>query len=174
MNIQNLLYEILYRGFVYEKANHKKRGSELRRFTEHMKLWTIISLGLSAQIMNDNCFNSIVTLIKSDKDLNKIYFPQLEPKMEGIDYDFPVLSDEKQKVQNLIIKLLMILNIQFSGKYSDNLHVLVRALHNLPRCFLLSAKSEMSAMYASSSLCIEYSKSDLIHFGGFNLYEHEN
>ena len=139
-----------------------------------MKLWTIISLGLSAQIMDDTYFNSIVALIKSDKDLNKIYFPRLESKMEGIDYEFPVLSDETQKVQNLMIKLLMILNIQFSGKYSDNLHALVQGLHNLPRCFLRSAKSEMSVMYAAPSLCIEYSKSDLIHFGGWNLYEYEN
>ena len=168
MNIRNLLYEILYSGFVMEKGSHKKCGASLKRFTAHLKLWNVISLALSTQTIDDICFSGIISLIKSDKNLYRLYFPHLESKIISVNYTFTELSDGQLKVQNFMIRLLIILNLQFSGKYSDDLHTIVRGLHNLPRCFLTSLNSEKSQAYAIPNSCMEYSYMNL----GANFISH--
>ena len=176
MNIQNVLYKILYIGFIYEKGSHKKRGARLKTFNAHVKLWNIISLILSSRIMNIAYFKSMITLIKSDKHLKGIYYLYLESIADDIDYTFPMLSDKQQQVQNFMIKLLIILNMRYDGEYSNDLHVIIRGLHNLPKCFLIRKPPELPGMYVSPELCLEYSYSNLSadFINDWNIHERGN
>lgn len=145
--------ELLYIGFRYEKSRCKSKGlwrfSYKKRLMEHLEFLKSIIYRLDVGGISDedyHIFTNLKRLCESRKDLKRIYLndSSIENKLKS-----KLISNKtnhlnhQQTINNLMLELVEHLLLTLKSKPTDKAkaHMLLRALHNLPRFYFSQSES---------------------------------
>lgn len=145
--------ELLYIGFRYEKSRCKSRGlwkfGYKKRLTEHLEFLKSIINRLDVGEISDedyHVFTNLKRLCENNKDLKRIYFndSSIENKLKSnLILNETNNFNHQQTINNLMLELVEHLLLTLKSKPTDKAkaHMLLRALHNLPRFYFNQSDS---------------------------------